>query len=222
MRIKILFFLSVVILVSCGKQTIETNNSSESNIFDNLVVNQKLKFVLYIANINDINDFNYQKDTLIWEVKQVTNESIQISEYLSSGSNSLNGNNLISHADETFQIKINKIGDKYLISSDDERKSSRVLFNSNNFKFDKSYNNTNVIQINDWLPNASLQSSKGIVQDLIINSKQYTKLNIVVDNSNLATTNIGSYFIYSPNGLIIRTLQYNTFNHIAFGWDIIN
>lgn len=222
MRIKILFFLSVVILVSCGKQTIETNNSSESNIFDNLVVNQKLKFVLYIANINDINDFNYQKDTLIWEVKQVTNETIQISEYLSSGSNSLNGNNLISHADETFQIKINKIGDKYLISSDDERKSSRVLFNSNNFKFDKSYNNTNVIQINDWLPNASLQSSKGIVQDLIINSKQYTKLNIVVDNSNLATTNIGSYFIYSPNGLIIRTLQYNTFNHIAFGWDIIN
>lgn len=222
MRIKILFFLSVVILVSCGKQTIETNNSSESNIFDNLVVNQKLKFVLYIANINDINDFNYQKDTLIWEVKQVTNETIQISEYLSSGSNSLNGNNLISHADETFQIKINKIGDKYLISSDDERKSSRVLFNSNNFKFDKSYNNTNVIQLNDWLPNASLQSSKGIVQDLIINSKQYTKLNIVVDNSNLATTNIGSYFIYSPNGLIIRTLQYNTFNHIAFGWDIIN
>lgn len=222
MRIKILFFLSVVILVSCGKQTIETNNSSESNIFDNLVVNQKLKFVLYIANINDINDFNYQKDTLIWEVKQVTNETIQISEYLSSGSNSLNGNNLISHADETFQIKINKIGDKYLISSDDERKSSRVLFNSNNFKFDKSYNNTNVILLNDWLPNASLQSSKGIVQDLIINSKQYTKLNIVVDNSNLATTNIGSYFIYSPNGLIIRTLQYNTFNHIAFGWDIIN
>jgi len=222
MRIKILFFLSIVLLVSCGKQTIETNNSSDSNIFDNLAVNQKLKFVLYIANINDINEFKYQKDTLIWEVKQVTNESIQISEYLSSGSNSLNGNNLISHADETFQIKINKIGDKYLISSDDERKSSRVLFNSNNFHLIKSYNNSNIIQLNDWLPNASIQSSEGLVQDMIINSKQYSKLNIVVDNSNLATTNIGSYFIYSPNGKIIRTLQYNTFNHIAFGWDIIN
>jgi len=222
MRIKILFFLSIVLLVSCGKQTIETNNSSDSNIFDNLAVNQKLKFVLYIANINDINEFKYQKDTLIWEVKQVTNESIQISEYLSSGSNSLNGNNLISHADETFQIKINKIGDKYLISSDDERKSSRVLFNSNNFHLIKSYNNSNIIQLNDWLPNASIQSSEGLVQDMIINSKQYSKLNIVVDNSNLATTNIGSYFIYSPNGMIIRTLQYNTFNHIAFGWDIIN
>ncbi len=222
MRIKLLIFLSIVFLISCGKETIVINNSSESNSFDNLKVNQKLKFVLYIANTNDVNDFKYQKDTLIWEVKSINNNSILIDEYLSQGSNSLSGNNLISHADETFGLIINKLDNDYLVSSNDERKSSRILFNQNQFKLNKALSNSPIIKLDNWLPNASLESSEGSIVDASIHSKKYDQLNIIIDNTSLKISNIGSYFIYSPKGLILRTLQYNTFNHTAYGWDMLN
>jgi hypothetical protein len=78
-----------------------------------------------------------------------------------------------------------------------------------------------LVKLNGWQPNSTIAKIEGLVLKSTIANTTYDQLNIIVENSKLSTENIGTYFIYAPNGSIVRTLQYNTFNQIAFGWDLI-
>lgn len=214
-------FILALLVFSCSKEGAPIDNSQTNFNINTLQVGQKARYVLYVANLNNVLDFKYQKDTIIWEVQNITGSKITVKEYLSPSSTSLQGNNLIAHADEVFTFQIDRSSNQIHYDGLDERKSSRILFNL--FHLDlKGYQLTSpLVKLNGWQPNSTIANTEGLVLKSTIANTTYDQLNIIVENSKLSTENIGTYFIYAPNGSIVRTLQYNTFNQIAFGWDLI-
>ena len=221
MRLYTILVILSLFLFSCSKESSLVNVSQTNFDVNTLQVGQKALYVLYVANLNNVSEFKYQKDTIVWEVVSVKGNKIKIKEYLSANSASLHGNNLIAHADEVFTFEIDKSNVQIHYQGLDVRKSSRILFNLFQLDLKTTQLSSPLVKLSGWQPNSTIDSGEGVILKSTIANTTYDQLNIIVQNAKLSTENIGTYFIYAPNGSIVRTLQYNTFNQIVFGWDLI-
>ena len=221
---------AVLVLGACKNddEAIPTIPLPEDFRLADLQVGQQNRYVLlkgenYLDTENAT--FSYLNDTLVLEVISEDQTGFLVSERLTEGSASLNGEFNVAFAESTFFFYLitDEENNKVRIQSTNERNRSRLFFTPDGDGLPLTQFEEPVVEIASWktdLPNVQ-SMIEARVNDLRINERSYPTANVLLDNRDMRVSGVGHTHIYDINGGLIRSSRYNAQTGEGFGWDIL-
>lgn len=204
-----------------------TKNGLPAVIFKALEVGQASHFVFFTGeNYQDTSEFSiqYHPDTLVMEIVGKDDFGFRVKECITSGSKP---NNELLFPDSVLYYYL-KVENGYLKPHRTPDSPSGTflysrLFLTREIPLPLAKITAEEIILSGWKTNPVYFGlyREGFCENSMVNNAAYPYLNIVIDNSDMATDGHGTTWIYAPTAGLVRFFAVSPWTNKGSGWDLI-
>ena len=222
---RLLFYLLIFTLAGCDSMTDDHSAPENGHAIDfsALNVGQESSYVRFegedYRDTENLN-FEYTPDTLVVQVVQATEGGYVFMEYLRPGSRGLVENDAF-YMPDSIRYLVSIVDDQLRVSGIDQLYHLSHLFWNYQEALPLEDTQENEVDIRGWktsLPFTELYRS-GYVVDFQLFGKTYSRLNVVVDDTDMQVDGPGKTFLYSIEEGIVRSSSASAWTGHGWGWD---